>query len=65
MHDLVDAVGGYARLDGCGGNVENFAGETADCPHAFLLLLVEYGDVTAVKEAVSWVAICSIIWVLD
>lgn len=65
MHDLVNGISCYAGLDSCSSNVEHFAGKAADFAHAFLLLLVEYGDIVATEEAIPGVAICGVVGMLD
>lgn len=50
VDDFVNRVSGDAGLQGSGGNVEDLTGEAADLAHAFLLGLVEDGDLVAANK---------------
>jgi len=50
VNDLVDVVGSDAWLSGASGNVQNLACQSADLAHAFLLGLVENGDLVLANE---------------
>ena len=45
VHDLVDVISRYPRLDGGRSYVEDFSRYSAHFPHAILFRLVEYCDV--------------------
>ena len=50
MNDLVDVVGGHARLSLTGRNIKNLACQSADLAHAFLLFLCENLDLVPSGE---------------
>jgi hypothetical protein len=59
VDDLIDVIGGYARLGGGSGNVENLSCKSAALSHSILTRLVENFDLVTVGEraAVPGVAV--------
>jgi hypothetical protein len=50
VNDLVDVVGSNTGLSGTSGDIEDLTCQSADLAHAFLLGLVEDGDLVATDE---------------
>ncbi len=44
VNNLINVVGGHARLQRTSGNIQDLTGETADYTHTLLLLLVQNLD---------------------
>lgn len=67
VNDLVDVIGSDAGLSGASGNVQNLSCQSADLTHAFLLGLVEDGDLVLANEDLlgAWDTIFGVVWARD